>query len=119
MRGFKLRGQRIQLSENDVEKQCADLLGLRGWYVLRQQSGLFRTPDGRWVRVGAKGLPDYAVMRAPSFLMEVKRPGGELSEEQLRKIREIEMCYRLPVVVVSSVDELAHYLDGMGVAKPP
>jgi hypothetical protein len=33
-----------RLSENDVERACLDLLRLRGYWVIRQQSGLFKTP---------------------------------------------------------------------------
>ena len=41
-RKFRLKHPR--LSENDVERACLDLLRLRGYWVIRQQSGLFKTP---------------------------------------------------------------------------
>jgi hypothetical protein len=79
-RQFRLTSPR--LSENDVEAACGDLLRLRGYWVTRVQSGLFRTPDGRWVRIGKKGIPDYAATHGfyPGFLLEVKRPGEELAQ---------------------------------------
>jgi hypothetical protein len=43
-------------------------------------------------------------------LFEVKRPGGRLSPEQKTRIREIETGYRLPIVVVESVDQLNEWL---------
>jgi hypothetical protein len=108
---FRLTSPKTRLSENDVERACVDLLRYRGWYVARQQSGLFKTPDGRWIRIGEPGVPDYNVMKAPSFLLEVKRPGGELSPEQKEQIRKIELGFRLPIVVVESVEELITWLD--------
>ena len=86
---------------------------LRGYWVQRQQSGLFKTPDGRWIRIGTPGLPDYAALHEfyPGFLLEVKRPGGAgLSEYQVRKINEIELGYRLTVVVVDDVKALNRWL---------
>ena len=112
-RPFRLTPPRPpRLSENDVERACIDLLRYRGYYVMRQQSGLFKTPDGRWVRIGTPGIPDYAALHArwPGFLMEVKRPGGELSPEQHSKVTEIAMGYRVAIAVVESVDALAQWL---------
>src|SRR5215813_10342973 len=55
MKRFRLTSPRVKLVENDVERACVDLLRLRGYYVVRLQSGLFRTPDGRWIRIGEPG----------------------------------------------------------------
>lgn len=109
---FRLRSPQIQLSENDVERACLDLLQLHHYLVLRLQSGLFKTPDDRWVRLGAKGLPDYAALHQvhPGFLLEVKRPGGSLSPDQQLKIREIQLGYHLAIVVVDSVEGLIQWL---------
>lgn len=102
-----------KLRENDIEAACLDLLRLRGYYVTRQQSGLFKTPDGRWVRIGTPGVPDYTALHRvyPGFLMECKRPGGGgLSPEQVRKIFEIQAGYRLAVVVIDDVEELHRWV---------
>jgi hypothetical protein len=119
MKGFALTSQKIQLSENDVEKQCLDLLGLHGYWLIRLHSGRFKTADDkRWITGVDKGTPDWAAVKAPSFLMEVKRPGGKLSDLQRQKIREIETCFRLPIVVVDSVEELQHWLEGLHARAP-
>jgi hypothetical protein len=110
---FRLTGEKIQLSENDVERACLGLLRLRGYWVIRVHTGTFRTADAkRWIKAADKGTPDYCAVheRYPGFLLEVKRPGAALSPEQRLKIREIEMGYRLPVVVVESVEEMAAWL---------
>jgi hypothetical protein len=49
-------------------------------------------------------------VKAPSFLFEVKRPGGRLSPEQKTRIREIQIGFRLPILVVESVDQLNEWL---------
>jgi len=108
---FGLKPPRLQLSENDVRKACLDLLRLHQWWPVRQHVGLFRTPDQRWIRMGEPGDPDYAVVRAPSFFLELKRPGGELSDEQRKRIDVLQRFYGLETVVVEGVEELMEWLD--------
>ena len=105
---FRLTPDRIKKSENDIKKACVDLLRWRGLYPLRLQSGVFQTRDGRYVTIGELGLPDYVV---PAFLMEVKKPGGHLSEAQLVKIAELEQHWQLKTAVVDSVDALIAWLN--------
>jgi len=109
---FRLRAPKVKLCENDIEHPCIQLLRMRGYFVIRTQSGLFKTPDGRWTRIGEPGMPDYAVLHAqhPGFLLEVKRPGGTLSEVQKKKVWEIQMVYRLEIVVADRVEVLIEFL---------
>jgi hypothetical protein len=103
----------LPLAENDVERACLDLLRLRGYWISRQHVGRFRTIDGRWIVIGEKGLPDYIVIHAkyPGFLLEVKRQsGGVLSAEQIVKIQQLTLGYRLRVAVVTSSQELQDWL---------
>jgi hypothetical protein len=88
------------------------LLALRGYFATRQQSGLFKTVDGRYVTTNKKGTPDYAVLHAvyPGFLMEVKRPGERASDAQILRIQEIQLGYRLAVVIVDDVALLNRWL---------
>ena len=101
----------LKLSENDVRKACLDVLRLHHWWPIRQHVGLFTTPDGRKVTIGEKGDPDYVVVRAPSFFLETKRPGGVLSEQQRERIAVLRQFYGLETVVVESVEELIDWLD--------
>lgn len=100
----------VKLVENDVEKACLNLLRLKGYYPVRLQSGLFKTPDGRWVRIGEPGLPDYVVIRNDWFL-EVKAPGKTPSPKQIEKIFELEKIHRIPVATVDSVERLIEWLE--------
>ena len=100
------------LKEADVKRACLDLLRLRGYYVQRTNSGLFKTPDGRWIRIGEVGVPDYVATHQtfPGFLMELKRPGGDVSPEQKTRIMEIRLGYHLAIAVVDTVEALDVWL---------
>lgn len=109
MSRFRLTAPRVKLVENDVERACIDVLRLKGYYVVRLQSGLLKTPDGRWIRVGEPGLPDYCAIKR-DFFLEVKAPGRKLSPAQVNKIFELEAC-NFRVATVDSVERLAEWLD--------
>jgi hypothetical protein len=108
-----LTSPKLKLTENDVERACLDVLAYRGYKVVRHQVGRFKTVDGRWITIGEAGFPDYIALHAtrPAFLLEVKRPGAVLSSEQLVKIQQLEIGYRLAVAVVDSVEALADWLS--------
>jgi hypothetical protein len=72
----------LKLSENHVRTACLDVLRAHQWWPIRQHVGRFKTPDQRWVTIGEVGDPDYVVIKAPSFFLETKKPGGILSDEQ-------------------------------------
>ena len=111
-RGFRLTlSKGLQLSENDVKKACLDVLRYRHWWPIRQHVGLFTAPDGNKVSIGETGDPDYAVIKAPSFFLELKRPGGKLSDGQVKRIDALKRFYGLDTVVVESVEELIQWLE--------
>jgi hypothetical protein len=109
---FRLKSPRLlQLSENDVRRACLDVLRMHRWWPIRQHVGLFKTVDKRWIRIGENGDPDYVVVKAPSFFVELKRPGGILSDDQIARIQDLKQFYGLETVVVESVEELVEWLD--------
>lgn len=117
---FRLTPPKIKLTENDVEKACLDVLRLHGFYPVRLQSGVLLAPDrlcatcrnkARWIRVGEPGIPDYVMAR---FFLEVKRPGGSLSDAQKEKIEQLEKHWKLETAVVESVEELIDWLARYG-----
>ena len=108
MRPFELTSEPLKLSENDVEKQCMDYLRLYHWEPIRLHAGRFRTLDGKRVITGAvRGTPDYICIhhRHPAFYLEVKRPKGTLSPDQVKRHREIEIM-GFAHIWVDSLDEL-------------
>jgi hypothetical protein len=77
-------------AEGVVQMQIRQFLEAKGFKVLRQQSGVFRGHVGL-VRVGEKGVSDLiACSPSGAFIaVEVKKPGGKPTEEQLDFIDEI------------------------------
>jgi hypothetical protein len=109
---FRLKEPVFKVSENDVESACLDVLRLRGYWPTRMHAGLFKSADGkRWIRGVEKGTPDWLAMRKPSFFVEVKRPGGVLSEIQKQRIFQLDKFFDLKTVVVEEVEELIDWLD--------
>jgi len=110
-RPFKLRPP--TLVENDVEAQCKTILELHNYWAVKLHAGVFKTlDDRRHVHGVKKGTPDYICAHEfhRNFLLEVKRPGGDLSPDQVCEIEFLKLRYRLPIVVVESVDELCKFL---------
>ncbi|HKF26294.1 MAG TPA: VRR-NUC domain-containing protein [Candidatus Acidoferrum sp.] len=100
-------------SENDVEAGCLTILDLHHYWVKKLHAGVFKTLDGRrHIKGVPKGTPDYVCCHEVhrNFLLEVKRPGGQLNPDQEVQIAVIREQYRVPVVVVESVEELCAWL---------
>jgi hypothetical protein len=71
------------LTEKHVTEQVIGWLKAHRFYCVRLNSGLISTPDGRRLRVGERGLPDWIIIRGLRFFfMELKRPGKTLSPDQ-------------------------------------
>lgn len=101
------------IRESDVARACCAVLYYRGYFPVRIPTGLYETVDGRKVKVGDVGIPDYVAIheRHPGFFLEVKRPGGHLRPEQRSKIGQLRAGYRLAVAVVDSAQALVEWLD--------
>ena len=111
---FRLKPPALKLSENDVRKACLDVLRLHHWWPIRQHVGLFQTigKNSHKITIGEVGDPDYVVIKPPSFFLETKRPGGDLSDEQKARIQNLQVqFYGLETVVVESVEELIEWLE--------
>jgi hypothetical protein len=110
-RPFRLRPQ--VPTENDVEAGCLTILELHSYWTVKLHAGVFKTLDGRRHIHGVKkGTPDYACLHEVhrNFLLEVKRPGADLSDDQVVQIGLLELRYRLPIVVVDSPKQLSDFL---------
>ena len=100
-------------TENDVEAGCKTILALHHYWLVRLHAGVFETLDhNRKIRGVPKGTPDWGCFHGiyRSFLLEVKRPGGTLSDAQIFQINFLKEQYELPIVVVESVDRLCDFL---------
>ena len=72
---------KIKVSENDIKRQVKDYLSLKGYFHFPILQGL-----------GAKkGIPDIIAIKNNRVLfLEIKRPGGKLSEHQQQFQLDIE-----------------------------
>lgn len=90
---FRLAAPAAHVVENDVEDRLAVYFARRGWTMIRQHVGLFKSRAGQYVKIGERGMTDYLVTRpirpglTLSVYVEVKAPGCEPSDEQLRWMR--------------------------------
>lgn len=72
-----------KLSERQITGQVIGVLQTQGWLAIRLNSGLLQTPDGRRIRIGEKGGPDWIVLRGREYvLLELKATGKHLTPEQ-------------------------------------
>jgi hypothetical protein len=71
-------------SENEVTKAVVRFLQERKWIAKRRNVGLFYTRDGRPVRIGTPGEPDwFFVHRQHGHLeIEMKKPGEKPDQRQ-------------------------------------
>ncbi len=62
----------VKLSEADVTKQVTDFLRYRKWTLIRLNSGLFNTKDGkRTYQIGEKGQADWLALKPLPMLGEI------------------------------------------------
>jgi hypothetical protein len=127
---FKLRAQKIVLSENDIERQILDYMRAHGWTPLRCHVGTF-TPtvkahaainDDREGRDGhavinrntitmhPEGTADWLFIHGnyPAWWVEVKAPGKKPSAAQLRFLDERRILRQL-ATWTDSVESFSHW----------
>lgn len=95
----KARGETVSVMkprplERDIQKQIVDWLTLRGLFWRRNNTGasgpMFHKGKRRFVRYSSPGAPDiYVVHRGLYIAIEVKRPGGRQSEDQIAFMDEL------------------------------
>ncbi len=74
---------KLSVSEKIVTQSCIQWLKIQGWTCIRLNSGLMQTPDGRRMRVGTPGLPDWIAVRGGRYyFLELKAHGKKLSAAQ-------------------------------------
>jgi len=117
-----------QLTERDVARQVRDFMEAHGWRCIRMQVASVARPTGGGFRVGEVGMPDFLFIRyneqgfdaasritcCEHLWVEVKRPGGRVSEHQREWVGR-EMDRGGVVVVVDDIDEFrTWYADEVG-----
>ena len=90
----------MERSENDVKDDIKDYLNKIGAYH-------FHVMQGKWSK---KGVSDrIAVFRGKTFFIEIKRPGGKQSQDQIDFQEDVESGGGL-YVCADSVEVLHSYI---------
>ena len=88
--------KKVELKESDVLKQVRELLRWRDWYVIRNHQSMG----------SHRGLSDLTAIRSGRVLwIEIKKPGGKLSDHQERFKTEIE-GHGGTYLVVTKIEDL-------------
>lgn len=107
------------MAEHAIQQDILARLGaVPGLVVWRNNTGAIRAEGGRFVRFGVVGSADVLGVASPSgqfVALEVKAPGGRVSEAQTRWGAAIRACGGV-YLVVRSVDEAVNGLRAAGVA---
>lgn len=103
------------LKEADIQRQILHWLKLKGIFHFRSNTGAFAGEykgKKRFVRFGKKGTPDiFAVLGGKIFGIEVKRPKGELSEDQVRFGNEL-LAAGGEYIVASCLEDVLEWMEG-------
>lgn len=120
----RTKAERALMPENQVVAPITQFLELKGWWVKRQQSGLFNRPfaeSRQPIRVGTKGALDWvcirpleminvhqAVTTAEYFEIEMKGKGNRPSADQETYMRD---CHARGITAVwfDSYHEFVHW----------
>ena len=98
-----LRQHLPQPSEADILHAILDYLALRGITAWRVNSGATKIGD-RYIRFGKKGMADILGILKPNgrlLAIEVKRPGGRATPEQLAFLKQVNDAGGLGFVACS------------------
>jgi hypothetical protein len=102
---------KTKVSEKDIQDTIRDYLRLKGWYVMRLNSGSYNLGKS-FVRGVDAGTPDLMafspfsdVSAVKLFFIEVKVPGKNPSTIQISKMDELEE-YGAICIVAHSVEEV-------------
>lgn len=89
-------------TENEIQSSIRQVLDWRGWYVMRIQQGLGCQ----------KGISDLiAVKDGRTVFLEIKKPTGKQSKDQLEFEAEVK-AHGGEYVVLRSADEAAVFAKG-------
>ena len=100
--------------ESDVLRTCLAVLSLKGVFHWRNNSGAYEQEGGRFVRYGFKGSSDIIALHPDGgrlWAIEVKRPGGRLSDAQVSFLRSVRMHGGVATVAESPEDVLRSIVD--------
>lgn len=104
--------------EAGISKACGDILDARGIWNTRTNSGSVPLAGGGYMKLCRPGTPDRLfVWEGLTVWLEVKKPGGKLSDDQADTIKKLERAGNI-VFIIDNPDQLIKILDGMRTLFP-
>jgi len=99
----------MPLLESDIQRQILDYLSLKGIFHYRNNtSGIYIQKTGKYRPSHSKGAPDIVGIvpdGSGRFLgIEIKKPGGKLSPDQIVFLDNIWKAGGIPIVAYSLED---------------
>jgi Holliday junction resolvase len=99
-------------TEHQIQDSIIGYLRMKGFYVMRMNSGKYSVGEGRskrFIRGHEAGTPDLLAFRKSSypsmFFIEVKVPGNKPTALQKAKMEQLE-DYGAMCIVATSVEDL-------------
>jgi len=109
-----------KISENQATIDCLAWVRQLGWYAHRNQVGLFYTRDGRPVKIGVEGTPDWLLLHPEHGILwlEMKSSTGNPSKLQRERLAMLKhLGFR--VGVANSTERLRDLFGGFDLPTLP
>lgn len=101
----------MKIFEKDIQRSIIDYLRLKGVLCWKNSTGgIYKKSTDSYIPSQSVGAPDiFALDEGTFYGIEVKRPGGKLSDKQSEFLRKIEENGGV-AIVATSIDDVAKHL---------
>lgn len=116
-----LFGETVKVSEGEILSSITQFLSWKGIYHWRNNSGAYKQGE-RYIRFGKKGTSDILALfpgelknglgKGLLWAIEVKKPGGRLSDEQIQFLKDVRIHGGI-ATVAESVEDVERTLIDM------
>lgn len=105
---------KVKVTEAEVLKSIMQFLDIKGVFKFRNNSGAYSdAKSGRFIRFGKKGSSDILAIYPKTgqfWAIEVKRPGGLLSDEQVTFLKDVRRSGGVSTVA-ESIEDIVRVLS--------
>lgn len=95
-------------TEKEIQKSILDYLKLKGYLCFKHLNVGIHKPDGSYIKLpeGDKGISDIigCTKTGQFFAIEVKRPGGHVSPEQMNFLDRVSASGGIGILAYSTDD---------------
>ena len=96
-----------KILEKDIQKAIIEVLELKKWLVVKVNNVGIKKENGSFIPPRQRGISDLIACspRGRFYAIEVKRPGGKLTEDQDRFLKDV-FLHEGGFLVAYSVDDV-------------